>query len=219
MDSEGYKLYKEYQPGSGVYYIYDPPLVYFPAKFDVGESYEGPISMSVYAISNDNFLEPGTGSETVTLDAVEDVTVQGRTFRNCLNVASSFFYQSPAVTVEHEDTTWFARNIGIVKQEITLDWHNPAGDFVITSSYELTDYNVATSAFCPMAIALGGSESNDLKTLRKFRDEVLSKTPAGREIIKLYYQWSPVIVRAMEADEEFKEDVRDVVDGVLGMIE
>jgi hypothetical protein len=39
MDSEAFKQYKEYQsqaiPG-GVYYIFDPPLIYFPAKFDVG---------------------------------------------------------------------------------------------------------------------------------------------------------------------------------------
>ena len=215
MDSEAFKLYKEYQsqpvPG-GVYYIYDPPLVYFPAKFDVGESYEGPISMSVYAASNDEFLELSTGSETVTFEAVEDVTVQGRTYRNCLSVASSFFYQSPAVTVAHEDTTWYARNIGIVKQEITLDWKNPAGDFVITSSYELTDYNV-----CPMSLALRG-DSKKLNTLRKFRDEVLSKTPAGREVIKLYYQWSPVIVKAMTEDEEFKEELKEMIEGILPMI-
>ena len=41
----------------------------------------------------------------------------------------------------------------------------------------------------------------------------------GNELIKLYYQWSPVIVRAMEADEEFKEDVKDMVDELLGMVE
>jgi hypothetical protein len=116
------------------------------------------------------------------------------------------------VTIEHEDTTWYARNIGIVKQEITLDWHNPAGDFVIILSYELTDYNV-----CPMSLALGG-DSNDLKTLRKFRDEVLNKTPVGQEIIKLYYQWSPVIVKAMEQDEEFKEEVKEMIERILPMI-
>lgn len=35
----------------------------------------------------------------------------------------------------------------------------------------------------------------------------------GRELIKLYCQWSPVIVKAMEAD------VKAMVDGVLGMVE
>ena len=41
----------------------------------------------------------------------------------------------------------------------------------------------------------------------------------GNELIKLYYQWSPAMVRAMEADEDFKEEVRELVDGVLEMIE
>jgi len=47
---------------------------------------------------------------------------------------------------------------------------------------------------------------------------VLSTTPEGQEIIKLYYEWSPAIVQAMESDEEFKEDVKELVDGILGLI-
>jgi hypothetical protein len=31
-------------------------------------------------------------------------------------------------------------------------------------------------------------------------------------------QWSPAIVKAMEEDEKFKEDVREMIDGVLGLI-
>jgi hypothetical protein len=41
----------------------------------------------------------------------------------------------------------------------------------------------------------------------------------GNKLIKLYYQWSPVIVQAIEADEDFKEDVKEMVDGFLGMVE
>jgi len=37
-------------------------------------------------------------------------------------------------------------------------------------------------------------------------------------MIKLYYQWSPVIVKGMEVDEEFKEEVQELIDGVLGMV-
>ena len=35
---------------------------------------------------------------------------------------------------------------------------------------------------------------------------------------KVYYRWSPVIVSAMEEDETFKEEVKEMVDGVLGLI-
>ena len=40
----------------------------------------------------------------------------------------------------------------------------------------------------------------------------------GQEIIKLYYQLSPMIVKAMEKDEEFKEGVKEMIDGVLGLL-
>jgi len=38
-------------------------------------------------------------------------------------------------------------------------------------------------------------------------------------LVKLYYQLSPVIVKAMEKDEEFKEELKEMIDGVLGLIE
>jgi len=47
----------------------------------------------------------------------------------------------------------------------------------------------------------------------------LSKTLTGQEIIRLYYQWSPVIVKAMEKNEEFKTEVKELIDGVLELIE
>ena len=63
-----------------------------------------------------------------------------------------------------------------------------------------------------MTFALGGdSSANDLNILRGFRDEVLSKTPAGQAIIRLYYEWSPAIVTAMEEDEEFKELAKEMI--------
>jgi len=46
----------------------------------------------------------------------------------------------------------------------------------------------------------------------------LSQTPEGKELIKLYYQWSPVIVKAMEEDEEFREDIKEIVDHLIYFI-
>ncbi len=60
--------------------------------------------------------------------------------------------------------------------------------------------------------------STEAELLRKYRDEVFSKIPVGQEIIKLYYQWSPAIVKAMEADEIFKEEVKEMIDVVLELI-
>ena len=70
---------------------------------------------------------------------------------------------------------------------------------------------------CPFA-TIFGEDSEEVEILRYVRDNVLSQTPEGQELIRLYYQWSLVIVKAMEEDEEFKTDVKELVDGFLGLI-
>ena len=47
---------------------------------------------------------------------------------------------------------------------------------------------------------------------------MLSKTPEGQEIIDLYYEWSPFIVKVVEEDEEFKEKVKSIIEGALPLI-
>ncbi len=63
-----------------------------------------------------------------------------------------------------------------------------------------------------------GENSVEVELLRYIRDNILSQNPEGRELIKMYYQWSPVIIAAMENDEEFREEVREIIDGVLGLV-
>jgi hypothetical protein len=67
---------------------------------------------------------------------------------------------------------------------------------------------------CPL-VALYGEDSDAIARLRYFRDNVLIETPMGIELIQLYYTWSPVIMQTMEEDEVFKEEVKEMVDGVL----
>ena len=71
---------------------------------------------------------------------------------------------------------------------------------------------------CPMSL-IYGEHSAETQLLRSIRDNVLSKSQEGQELIKLYYQWSPFIVRAMEADEEFKQEVKEMVDEVLVVVD
>jgi len=60
--------------------------------------------------------------------------------------------------------------------------------------------------------------SADSELLKHFRDNILTKTPEGQEIIRLYYQWGTLILKAMEDDEEFKEEVKALIDGILLLI-
>jgi hypothetical protein len=74
------------------------------------------------------------------------------------------------------------------------------------------------NAKCPV-IKIYGNQSNETILLRNLRDNVLSNTQEGQELIKLYYQWGPAIVQAMEKDKEFKKEVKEIIDSVLPMVE
>jgi hypothetical protein len=63
-----------------------------------------------------------------------------------------------------------------------------------------------------------GEYSEETEILKSFRDNILSTTPEGQELIRLYYEWSPAIVKAMEQDEKFKEQVKGMIDRILLMI-
>ena len=51
-----------------------------------------------------------------------------------------------------------------------------------------------------------------------FKTTILSKSQEGQALIDLYHKWSPIIVRAVEGDEEFKQEVKDIVDEVLELM-
>ena len=63
-----------------------------------------------------------------------------------------------------------------------------------------------------------GEDSVEVVLLRNLRDNILNKTPEGRELSRLYYLWSLGIVKAMENDDDFKEDIKEMIDGVLPLI-
>ena len=71
---------------------------------------------------------------------------------------------------------------------------------------------------CPFFTALN-NDKQKIEMLRRFRDEVLAKTPVGREYIRLYYRWSPVVVHIMKEDEELKEKVKALLEELLPLIE
>ena len=63
------------------------------------------------------------------------------------------------------------------------------------------------SSSCPVT-EIYGADSNETNLLRAFRDKVLKNDPIGRELINLYYAYSPLVVEMMKS-AEFKEVVRE----------
>ncbi len=110
-----------------------------------------------------------------------------------------------------------------------INW-NPVGsvivgfnaDLMIRATVEYTPVITTTTTTTrpgPCATEfIYGEDAEETNLLRQYRDEVLMQTPEGRQLIKLYYLWSPTIVRTMEDDEEFQEEVTEIIDTYLPMI-
>lgn len=108
--------------------------------------------------------------------------------------------KSQAYSIEVEDTRRFNPD----KYELNLEG----------TLGELTFKEETTCAL----VSMYGENSEEVKLLRRLRDEVLSDTPEGQEIIKLYYEWSPVIVSVMKENEELKAEIKGIIDGILTLM-
>lgn len=221
MDSEGIKLFKHHWINyREKIVVMDQGLPIYPAQFSLGEVHQQPYSVTDYD-SDGNFIHTGTGTLTASIESVEDVSVPAGTFEECLNI--NFLVSSQRTdgsTFNRESTYWLARNVGMVKMSIADNWYTPAdGEESITMASGLMKATVDGIHYgrCPAVFALQ-EDSNDLTTLRKFRDEVLSKTPEGRELIKLYYEWSSAIVKEMAEDELFKKEVKGMIGEIMPLV-
>jgi len=90
---------------------------------------------------------------------------------------------------------------------------------VITSSTTSSPSTTTTTIKRCLSESIYGGTGEETRLLRHFRDTVLSKTAEGRELINLYYLWSPAIVNAMEGNEEFKAWVKEMIDDALPMMQ
>ena len=124
----------------------------------------------------------------------------------------AIFNQDVSITIPYEDSLTTGQTVRVViYNHITEDW-----DFIIPESVDdvtkLVVYKtqvlglfqvVAVEGGCPTE-QIFGPHSEEVALLKAFRDNLLSTTSAVQQMIKLYYQWSPEIVEAMEGDEVFK---------------
>jgi hypothetical protein len=83
--------------------------------------------------------------------------------------------------------------------------------------------NFSTTTTQPDTLCLSekiyGEGSQEVTLLRALRDNLLSQTSEGQELIKLYYKWSPVIVEVIETDEVFKEELKNVIVELIPLLE
>ena len=76
------------------------------------------------------------------------------------------------------------------------------------------EFKPASSTPCP-AEAIYGENSEQTELLRKYRDNVLSKTPEGRETIKTYYRFCPTVTKLLEQKPLLKNRAKAFIDSML----
>ena len=104
---------------------------------------------------------------------------------------------------------------------INPDSLNPVADTILVVDHAndgITAESSVTVLFACPSEYLYGESSEEVLLLRWFRDHVLHTTPEGKQIIKLYYQWSPLLLKAMEEDDALREEVKEVVDHLVGLL-
>jgi hypothetical protein len=218
FDSEGLKEYKEYLVNYlGGIAVFEEGILMVPAQFDLGRVHQQSSPFNNYD-AEENFIGTDIGTITNSIELVEDVSTPAGTFKDCLKFDST--QTTDSSTFRREANVWRARDVGVVKMNFT-DYLSPPeeGEVSINVTYELVSATVNGVSYgrCPAVFALG-KDSNDLNTLRKFRDDVLSKTAEGQQIIKLYYQLGPAIVKAMEKDKELKKEIKEMIDRILPLL-
>ena len=135
FDADGLKFCKHSFALANWYSIFDIPRMLFPSQFSLWEVYKGDYSYSRYSMEDDSLIFSATGKTRVTLDSVEKVTVMAGTFEECLKI---FTYRteerSDDGALQIEDTSWYAHNVGLIKEEILQTFQHP-----VEEDYERTD--------------------------------------------------------------------------------
>jgi hypothetical protein len=154
--------------------------------------------------------------------------VWGSSDKNVFAVGGDFFGGG---ILNYDGGAWIEMNSDLSGTLYAL-WGSSLTDiFAVGFGYRILHYSGPTETtstssttstmsdnICPPEY-IYGEFSQETALMKAFRNNVLNKTPEGREIVRLYYQWSPVIVKAMKADEEFKQEIRELMDEVLLVID
>ena len=132
----------------------------------------------------------------------------------------TFFNRNVSITIPYSGAG--SRDLMVYIYNHVLDDWDPiepesvdtAKKLVTFKTQVLGLFQAGRAGVCPAEL-IYGKNSQEVQQLKNFRDNILSKTPQGRAIIKLYYDWSPAMVKAMKEAVALKEEVKKLLDGAL----
>jgi len=102
-------------------------------------------------------------------------------------------------------------------EDMNCDWCHHKCEPVVSPTTSTTGNLTTTTTItnsCPIE-EIYGENSVEVAVLKNLRDTMLSTTPEGQMVIRLYYELSPVILMAIQHDEELRTEMKEMIDGVL----
>jgi hypothetical protein len=142
-------------------------------------------------------------------------------FNSCTSLTKAYFLgNAPEMLMGYEYYT--PRGERIYIREGVFD--QCANNFTICYTSESTGFTtpkwygyparVCNDNHCA-AEAIYGENSEQTELLREYRDNVLSKTLEGQEIIKVYYKLSPTVTKLLEQRPLLKNRAKAFIDSML----
>jgi len=129
-------------------------------------------------------------------------------------------YCDTQCTCQKLDANGELENITLLKQvDGECDTKTQCLKACINAGWNFVSYNPdygfgCYESNCLLSQSLGGNDPR-FATIIRFRDEVLSQTKAGREIIDLYYQHQDEMVTFLEKHPEFQKSANALIDLVV----
>ncbi len=88
-----------------------------------------------------------------------------------------------------------------------------------TTSPSITTSTSTTIPDLPCLVEqLYGDHAEETEFLRQIRDDYLSKTTEGQEIIRLYYRWSTILLELIQEDDAIRKDMRNMIDTIIPLL-
>lgn len=117
---------------------------------------------------------------------------------------------------------YFIINPGTPTTTIPVTTTTSSDSSSTTTSTTLTTSVNTTSTVRPticLIEQLYGEQSQEAELFRQVRDNLLTTTPEGQKLIRLYYQWSFILAGTLKEDQSFREDVKAIIDDIIPVIE
>ncbi len=128
----------------------------------------------------------------------------------------------PSFNIEESFRLYYAiGSHGLDYFEVTPDPPTTTTSMTTTTSNPSgTTSTLTTTLFPPICLIeqLYGEPAEETELLRYVRDNILTTTDEGRELIRLYYQWNRMLAETLQEDETLREEVKAFIDEIIFLI-